>query len=115
MLTDERGNARDNLPVACGEFGGVWGPAVNEVRTKLAGVDRETGTELWAKDIPSFRGMNILTPVPVGEAGVFTSTYGGNTRLLRLKDDGKKYAVEDAWALLSEKRLAAINGVTVRA
>jgi outer membrane protein assembly factor BamB len=33
---------------------------------------------------------------------VFTSTYGGNTRFLRLKGDGRQYAVEDAWVLRYE-------------
>ena len=75
---------------------------VVQTRTRLAGVDRETGQELWVKEIPSFRGMNILTPVPDGEAGVFTSTYGGNTRLMKIKSDGGKYATEDAWSLKYE-------------
>jgi outer membrane protein assembly factor BamB len=75
---------------------------VVQTRTKLAGVDRETGRELWAKEIPSFRGMNILTPVPYGDAGVFTSTYGGNTRLIRIKSDGGKYITEDAWGMRYE-------------
>lgn len=75
---------------------------VVQTRTQLAGVDRETGQELWTKEIPSFRGMNILTPVPYGEDGVFTSTYGGNTRLMRIKSDGGKYATEDAWSLKYE-------------
>jgi outer membrane protein assembly factor BamB len=75
---------------------------VVQTRTKLAGVDRESGKELWAREIPSFRGMNILTPVPHGDDALFTSTYGGNTRLLRLKGEGGKYAAEDAWSLRYE-------------
>ncbi len=76
--------------------------AVVQTRTKLAGVDRKTGEEIWSKEIPSFRGMNILTPVPHGDDGIFTSTYGGNTRLLRLKSDGGKYSADDAWTLKYE-------------
>lgn len=72
---------------------------VVQTRTHLAGVDRESGTELWAKEIPAFRGMNILTPLPHGEDGVFTSTYGGNTRLLRITTAGGGFAAEDAWGL----------------
>lgn len=75
---------------------------VVQTRTKLAGVDPATGKELWAKEIPSFRGMNILTPVPVGDDGIFTSTYGGNTRLLRVKSEGGKYDTSDAWTLRYE-------------
>jgi outer membrane protein assembly factor BamB len=73
-----------------------------QTRTRLAGVDPSSGDELWGQDIPSFRGMNILTPVPVGEDGVFTSTYGGNTRLLRIASEGGKYQTADAWALRYE-------------
>src|SRR5581483_10920814 len=80
---------------------------VVQTRTKLAGVDRETGNELWAKDVPSFRGMNILTPLPNDEDGVFTSTYGGNTRLLRIKGDVGTYAAEDAWALRYEGNMTS--------
>jgi outer membrane protein assembly factor BamB len=72
-----------------------------QTRTRMAGVDPGTGDELWSREIPSFRGMNILTPLPYGE-GVFTSTYGGNTRLLRLERDGQKFKVEDAWNIRYE-------------
>jgi outer membrane protein assembly factor BamB len=77
-----------------------------QTRTKLAGIDRESGKELWTKDIPSFRGMNILTPIPHGKDGIFTSTYGGNTRLLRLREDGSNFAVEDAWRLKYEGNMS---------
>lgn len=79
---------------------------VVQTRTKLAGVDPATGKELWAKEIPSFRGMNILTPVPVGDDGIFTSTYGGNTRLLRVKSEGGKYDTSDAWTLRYEGNMS---------
>lgn len=79
---------------------------VVQTRTKLAGVDRGTGKELWTKDIPSFRGMNILTPVPVGDSGVFTSTYGGNTRLLTVTSEGGAFATADAWALKYEGNMS---------
>jgi outer membrane protein assembly factor BamB len=80
---------------------------VVQTRTTLAGVDRESGKELWAKEIPSFRGMNILTPVTLNEDGVFTSTYGGNTRLLKVKGDGSKYAAEDGWTLKYEGNMTS--------
>lgn len=75
---------------------------VVQSRTKLAGVDPESGKELWSKEIPSFRGMNILTPVPHGEAGVFTSTYGGNTRLLKIEKTEDRFAASDAWSFKYE-------------
>jgi outer membrane protein assembly factor BamB len=51
-----------------------------QTRTSLAGVDPKEGTVLWQHDVPAFRGMNIIPPVPYGDA-VFTSTYGGGTRM----------------------------------
>ncbi|AMV25264.1 outer membrane biogenesis protein BamB [Gemmata sp. SH-PL17] len=75
---------------------------VVQTRTKLAGVGRDTGKELWSKEVPSFRGMNILTPVPVGADGVLTSTYGGNTRLVRVKNTDGTFDTSDAWALRYE-------------
>lgn len=72
-----------------------------QTRSRLAGVDKETGTVLWEKEIPSFRGMNILTPVTYGN-GIFTSTYGGNTRLVAVKADGAKLATADVWSFKYE-------------
>lgn len=80
---------------------------VVQTRTKLAGVDRATGKELWAKEVPSFRGMNILTPVPVGDDGVFTSTYGGNTQLLKIKSDGGTYSAAGAWSFKYEGNMCS--------
>ncbi len=77
-----------------------------QTRTKLAGVDARTGKELWTKEIPSFRGMNILTPVPFGDDGVFTSTYGGNTRLLKVQSNGGDYRTADAWTLKYEGNMS---------
>jgi outer membrane protein assembly factor BamB len=79
---------------------------VVQTRFRLAGVDRETGKELWSQEIPTFRGMNILTPIPIGEDGVFTSTYGGNTRLLRVKSVGGKYDTSDAWTFRYEGHMS---------
>ena len=75
---------------------------VVQTRTTLAGVDRDTGAVLWSKEVPAFRGMNILTPLPHGDDGVFTSTYGGNTRLLKIRGDGGRYAAADAWGFKYE-------------
>jgi outer membrane protein assembly factor BamB len=77
-----------------------------QTRTKLAGVSRDTGKELWSKPIPSFRGMNILTPIPIGDSSVFTSTYGGNTRLVTLKSEGGQYTTADEWSLKYEGNMS---------
>jgi len=72
-----------------------------QTRTKLAGVNRGDGAELWSKEIPSFRGMNILTPMPHDD-GVFTSTYGGTTRLLKITSAGGTLTAADAWSFKYE-------------
>lgn len=85
---------------------------VVQTRTALAGVDPEKGTELWKRDIPSFRGMNILTPVVEGDT-VFTSTYGGNTQGFTVASDGGKYKAVDGWSLKYEGHMSTpvvVNG-----
>ena len=72
-----------------------------QTRAALAGLDKATGDTLWEKPIPSFRGMNILTPLPTKD-GVFTSTYGGNTRLVKVDSDGKGLSATDGWSLKYE-------------
>ncbi len=79
---------------------------VVQTRTDLAGVDRVTGKELWKRPVPSFRGMNILTPQPAGDA-VFTSTYGGNTQLVRVLSDGGTLAARDGWAAKYEGHMTS--------
>jgi outer membrane protein assembly factor BamB len=74
---------------------------VVQTRTKLAGVDPATGDVLWSREIPAFRGMNILTPVVVG-GGVFTSTYGGDTRWFPVTAKGGKAEPGAGWSFRYE-------------
>ena len=67
-----------------------------QTRTKLAGVDPETGAELWGQEIEAFRGMNILTPVVFNDQ-VFTSAYGGQSHMFQLTKDGSSWAAKEAW------------------
>jgi outer membrane protein assembly factor BamB len=67
-----------------------------QTRQKLAGVDPEDGKVLWSQDIEAFRGMNILTPT-VHESGVFTSSYGGRSQLIRLSENGEDWKADQAW------------------
>ena len=55
-----------------------------QTREKLAGVDPETGAAIWIREIPAFRGMNILTPTVIGDS-VFTSAYGGQSFLFNIQ------------------------------
>ncbi len=52
-------------------------------RTNLAGVEPETGQVLWQTEVPSFRGMNILTPIEF-EDSVFTSSYNNQSYLYQI-------------------------------
>ncbi|MBM4069719.1 MAG: pyrrolo-quinoline quinone [Planctomycetes bacterium] len=65
-------------------------------RQKLAGVDLERGDVLWSQVVPSFRGMNILTPLVIGDA-VFTSSYGNKSWLYKVSPKNDRFFVTEAW------------------
>lgn len=65
-------------------------------REELAGLNLETGAVVWRQPVPNFRGMNILTPLVIGNK-IFTSTYQGGTFLYDIKLDGDKWSVEQLW------------------
>lgn len=69
---------------------------VVQTREKLCGLDPQNGTVLWQQKIPSFRGMNILTPVVVGDA-IFTSSYQNKSWLFRIAKNGEQFTVTEAW------------------
>jgi len=66
-------------------------------RDSLSGVDPANGDVLWSRKIPTFRGMNILTPIQYGEDKLLTSTYGGKTMSMYLKSEEGKFSVGDSW------------------
>lgn len=68
-----------------------------QTRQKLAGVDPDNGDVLWEQEVPSFRGMNILTPVPVGD-GVFTSSYQNKSWLFGVSKSNEKFACAETWS-----------------
>lgn len=93
------------------DAGGMWGSAFSspvlatlagkrqllvQTREKLAGVDLESGDVLWSQVIPTFRGMNILTPVVHGGT-VFTSAYQGNSFLFRIDSKDGSFSASEAW------------------
>lgn len=69
---------------------------VVQTRTRLTGVDPDTGDELWSVPVPAFRGMNILTPTIYGDQ-VFTSAYGGKSMMFDIRKDGQEWTVSEAW------------------
>lgn len=78
-----------------------------QTRTKLAGVDPTDGRVLWSRMVPAFRGMNILTPQPVGPDGVFTSTYEGATQVFRVKAGADGFAARDGWSVKYEGHMTS--------
>jgi outer membrane protein assembly factor BamB len=69
---------------------------VVQTREELAGVDPETGDVLWRREVPNFRGMNILTPL-VHENTIFTSPYRGVSYLYTVTRKGGEWSVEETW------------------
>lgn len=67
-----------------------------QTRQKLAGVDPATGDILWKRKVPSFRGMNILTPVVVGDS-IFTSSYQNKSWLFTVTKTDGQFEVDEAW------------------
>ena len=65
-------------------------------RTSLAGLDAASGSVLWSQDVPNYRGMNILTPIVVGDQ-VFTSLYREDSFLFSIKDHGGKMESKEVW------------------
>lgn len=65
-------------------------------REKLAGLDSQDGKVLWQQAVTAFRGMNILTPVPFGDA-IFTSTYGGKSILYAITNSAGVFSVSPKW------------------
>lgn len=68
-----------------------------QMRTELAGLDLETGNVLWRQEVPAFRGMNILTPVVIGD-NVFTSSYRNKSWLYRVAQRSGQFNVETVWS-----------------
>jgi outer membrane protein assembly factor BamB len=67
-----------------------------QTRLELAGIDLDNGEVLWKKEIPTFRGMNILTPMAIGDR-VFTSTYQGGSFLFEIDYKDGKWSAAELW------------------
>lgn len=67
-----------------------------QTREKLAGLDPVSGAVLWLQTVPSFRGMNILTPVVFGDA-ILTSSYQNKSWLYKVAKLPNSFKVEEAW------------------
>jgi outer membrane protein assembly factor BamB len=77
-----------------------------QTRTELAAVEKTTGSTLWKRAIPSFRGMNVLTPIQVNDS-VLTATYGGTTQLIKIIGSSEAgFTATDGWALKYEGNMS---------
>ena len=65
-------------------------------RSALNGINPATGEVFWSQPVKTFRGMNILTPLPVGDA-VFTSAYGGRGHLFGVAESEGKLGATETW------------------
>lgn len=70
---------------------------VVQTRNALAGVNPDDGAVLWQQPVKAFRGMNILTPVVLGDS-IFTSSYGGASKLYNLKQSGSAFTLSESWS-----------------
>ncbi len=67
-----------------------------QTRQELLGVLPDSGKVLWRQTVPSFRGMNILTPTVYND-GVFTSTYKNRTFFYQVENTGDQFKCQEAW------------------
>jgi outer membrane protein assembly factor BamB len=67
-----------------------------QTREKLASLSPENGEVLWSKVVPSFRGMNIFTPIVIGDT-IFTSTYQNKSWLYKISKNDSAFNVTDVW------------------
>lgn len=77
-----------------------------QTRTKLTGVAPETGKVLWSQEVPAMRGMNILTPVAIGDA-VFTSAHSAKTYLFEFEQSGEGLKPKEAWTTKDQAYMAS--------
>jgi len=77
-----------------------------QTRSKLCGVDPESGVELWGAAIPSFRDMNILTPLILGDR-IFTSSYGGGAMMFEVSKSDEGFSVKEIWKNTTEAYMSS--------
>ena len=72
-----------------------------QTRSHLHGVSLEDGASLWNTKVRTFRGMNILTPLPFKD-GVITSAYGGRGHFFEVTGDEDGLEVAERWTNRSQ-------------
>jgi outer membrane protein assembly factor BamB len=74
---------------------------LTQTRTTLYGIDPASGETLWSHEVPSFRGMNILTPVVHGN-NVLTSTYKNKTFYYGVDQSSGRLTASERWTHKSQ-------------
>jgi hypothetical protein len=67
-----------------------------QMREELFGLHPDDGRILWRQTVPSFRGMNILTPTVYGD-GIITSTHKNRTFFYRVANQDGVFVVHETW------------------
>jgi outer membrane protein assembly factor BamB len=132
-LTDEpklEGGATSS--VMLGTFGGrKMVVALN--RKTLVLLDPESGKILWRQTVPAYRNTTTVTPVLLGDTGIFVSMIGGRSMRFDVNVDGDKVSAKRTWdispvaymstpvrvgdclyAHLESRRMVCIDGKTSR-
>lgn len=68
-----------------------------QTRDELCGVTPDSGGVLWKEPIEAFRGMNILTPLAIGDR-VFTAAHSGKSQLFEIQSVGNQMKVSEVWS-----------------
>ncbi len=80
---------------------------VVQTRQELCGVEVETGRVLWRQPIEAFRGMNILTPLVIGNH-VFTSAHSGKAQLFEItRSTEDDWQVNETWMQKSQAYMSS--------
>lgn len=78
-----------------------------QTRDELRGVDPESGKLLWKHHVPSFRGMNILTPT-LWNDHVFTSSYRNASYLFSIEAaEAGALQAKEAWNYKSQAYMSS--------
>ena len=67
-----------------------------QMREELLGLHPDDGRILWRQTVPSYRGMNILTPTVFGD-GIITSTHKNRIFFYRVANQDGAFTVNQAW------------------
>ncbi len=68
-----------------------------QTREELCGVSLDSGEVLWREEIEAFRGMNILTPLVIGDR-IFTAAHSGKSQLFEIaRDASGAWSVSEVW------------------